>query len=68
MVDYIVNILDDTPEDIKGQSATPASYHLFDIVGDATKLSQTDADLFNNFVTQILYLSNQALPDINFAV
>ena len=35
---------------------------------DATKLPQTDADLFNHFLTHILYISNQALPDINLEV
>ena len=31
MIDYIVKILDDIPEYRKGESATPAAHHLFDI-------------------------------------
>ena len=39
MVDYIGKIINDTPEDMKGESATPAVHHLLDIVEDANKLS-----------------------------
>ena len=49
MIYYIVKILDDIPEDMKGGSATPAAHHLFKISEDATKLSQYDADLFHHF-------------------
>ena len=31
MIDYIGKIIDDIPEDMKGESVTPASHHLFDI-------------------------------------
>ena len=41
---YIGKMLNDTPEDMRGESATPSIHHLFDIVEDPTKLSQTDAD------------------------
>ena len=68
MIDYIGKILDDIPEDIKGESATPAAHHLFDIAEDATKLSQTDADIFHHFVAQLLYLSKRARPDIQLSV
>ena len=53
---------------MKGELATPTAHHLFDIAEDATKLSQTDADLFHHFVAQILYLSNRARPDIQIEV
>ena len=67
-IDYIGKNLDDIPEDTKGESATPAAHHLFDIAKDATKLSQADADLFDHFVAQILYLSKRARPDIQLSV
>ena len=56
MIDYIVKMLDDITEYIKGKSATPAAHHLFDIAEDATKLSQADADLFHHFVAQLQLL------------
>ena len=39
IINYIGNMLDNIPEDMKGESATPASHHLFDIAEDTTKLS-----------------------------
>ena len=49
---------------MKGESATPAAHHLFDIAEDATKLSKADADIFHHFVAQPLNISKRARPDI----
>ena len=68
MIDYIGKIIDNIPENMKGGSATPAAHHLFDISEDATKLSQADADIFQHFVAQLLYLSKRERPDIQLAV
>ena len=65
MIDYIVKMLDDITEYIKGKSATPAAHHLFAISEDATKLSQSDADFFHHFVAQLIYLSKWAHPEIH---
>ena len=56
------------PEDVSRGSETPASYHLFDIAEDMTKLFQTDAYLFHHFVAQLLYLSKQERLDIQLLV
>ena len=61
-------MIENIPEDMKGKSDTPAAHHLFDISEDATKLPQSDADLFHHFVAQLLYLSNRSRPDIQIAV
>ena len=53
---------------MKGESATPAAHHLFDISEDATKLSQADADLFHHFVAHLLYLSKRESTDIQLPV
>ena len=42
MIEYIGKILDNIPEDIKGESATPAAHYLFEMSEDETKLSQAD--------------------------
>ena len=68
MIDYIEKMLDDIPEDMKGESSPPAAHHLFEISKDATKLSQSYAELFHNFVAQLLYLSKRVRPDIQLAV
>ena len=39
MVDYIVNMINDIPEDMRGESATPATHHLFGIADNAKELS-----------------------------
>ena len=39
MVNYIVMMIDDIPEDIRGESATLAINHIFDMAEDTTKLS-----------------------------
>ena len=51
-----------------GESDTPTAHHIFDIAEDATKLSQSDAFLFHNFVSQLLYLSKRARSDIQLTV
>ena len=50
IIDYIVKMIDDITEDIKGWSATPTSCHLLDIAEHTTKLSPADADIFRHFV------------------
>ena len=64
MVDYIGKMLNEIPEDMREELATPTAHHLFDVTDYYTKLSQTDADLFHHFVVQLLYLSKRARPDI----
>ena len=55
-------MIENIPEDMKGESDTPAAHHLFDISEDATKLSQADTDFFQHFVAQLLYLLKRARP------
>ena len=61
-------MLDDIPEYMKGELETPATHRLFDVADDATKQSQTDAELFHIFVAQTLVPPNRALPDIQLGV
>ena len=49
-------------------SVTPTARHLFDTAEDATKISQTDADLFHHFVAQLLYLSKRPRPERKLTV
>ena len=57
IVDYIGKMFNDIPEDMRGGSSTTAAHHFFGIVEEGTKLSQTNIDLFHNFVAQLLYQS-----------
>jgi len=38
MLDYVQNMLDSLPDDMDGESSTPASTHLIEINPKATKL------------------------------
>ena len=68
MINYIGNMIDYIPEEMKGKSSTPASHHLFEISEDATKLSHSDAELLHHFVAQLLYLSKGDCPEIQIVV
>ena len=68
MIDYTGKMIDNIPEYMSSESATPAAHHLFDIAEDTTKLSQADADLFHHFVAQLLYLSKRVRTDIQLAI
>ena len=68
IINYIGKMIGNIPKYMKGGSAKPAAHHLFDIAEDATKLSQADAELFQHFVAQLLYLSNMPRPYIQLAL
>ena len=68
MENYIGNMLDVIPEDMRGEVATLSTHHIFYIPEDMTKLPQTNADLLYHFVVQILYLSKQSRPEIQSTV
>ena len=61
-------MLDDTSEETKGGSDTPAVHYFFDITEYKTNISHTYTDIFHNIVAQLQYLSNRALTDIQIAV
>lgn len=68
MFDFIDNFLNEVPSDMKGERATPAPNHLFDISPDLPRLDQTTADLFHTLVAKLLYLCKRTRPDIATAV
>ena len=49
MIDYVGKMIDNIPEDTNGGSYKLSAHHLFEIVEDATKLSQANADIFHHF-------------------
>jgi hypothetical protein len=69
MFDYIANMLEALPEVMKGESATPAGEHLFNIDEDnPTLLGEDDATMFHHNTAKLLFLSKRARPDIQLAV
>ena len=53
-------MLDDIIEGKNGESDTPDAHQHFVIAEDTTNLSQTNTDLFHQFLAQLLYLSKRA--------
>jgi hypothetical protein len=47
MYDYLEDIIDQMPEDMKGTAPTPASDNLFDIDDDSPGLSEKESDFFH---------------------
>jgi len=69
MRDYIKLILHDVPDDMEGVAATPAGNHLFKVNKDNPEmLTGKRKETFVHIVMQLLYLSQQAKPDIWTAV
>ena len=69
MFDYIKNMLDEIPDDMSGESNTPAAQHLFEVNNeDPVKLDSTKSILFHHLVAKLLFLCKRARPDIQTAV
>jgi hypothetical protein len=69
MFDYIANMLEAIPDDMKGESATPAGAHLFQInEDDPTLLDEAEAVMFHHNTAKLLFLAKRARPDIQLAV
>jgi Reverse transcriptase (RNA-dependent DNA polymerase) len=67
MVDYVRNMLDKLPEDMKGESATPAANHLFQVDNAAEKLSSDKSIMFHHNAAKLLFLCKRACPDVQTA-
>jgi hypothetical protein len=68
MKDYITNMLAELPDDMSGESATPAALHLFTVNEKAEKLDEPTSEVFHHHTAQLLFLSRRARPDIQTAV
>jgi hypothetical protein len=69
MEDYIKSILNDLPEDMNGESPTPAGTHLFEVNSqNPDYLDDKTSTLFHHNVAKLLFLCKRARPDIQTAV
>eukprot|EP00957_Ditylum_brightwellii_P120249 9175034-Ditylum_brightwellii.AAC.1 len=68
MLDYIVALLDNLPEEYDGEAATPAANHLLDVNDEAEKLKEEEAQLFHHVVAKPLFLYKRARPDLQTSV
>ena len=69
MTDYIMEMLDNLPEDMDGEAATPAANHLFKVnQEDPMLLDEDKSDMFHHNTAKLLFVTKRARPDIQTAV
>ena len=68
MIDYVKNMLEGLPDDMSGDSITPADDHLFTVNPDAEQLNTAEAKLYHHYTAKLLFLCKRAHPDIQTAV
>ena len=61
-------MIDEIPEDIKGESATPATHHIFILRKMQPKYPEPAQTFFLYFAKRLLYLSKRAHLDIHMKV
>jgi hypothetical protein len=64
MDDYVSNLFEEVPEDMKGMAATPAANHLFTVSAEPKYLNNATSQLFHHLTTKLLFLCKRACPDI----
>jgi hypothetical protein len=65
MIDYIKEMIEQFPEDLKGKSAvSPSNENLFKVNPRSRKLDQNKAEEFHTAVAKGLFASTRARPDI----
>jgi len=60
---YIDGILKTLPENMSGESATPAGDHLFTINPDTVLLSASESDSYHHYVAKLVCLCKRARPN-----
>jgi Reverse transcriptase (RNA-dependent DNA polymerase) len=64
MKEYIKSMLKDLPDDMNGESVTPAGNHLFQVDHADVKLPEETAIIFHHNTAKLLFLCKRARPDI----
>jgi hypothetical protein len=68
MYDYLEDILDEMPDDMKGTAPTPASDNLFDVDDDSPALNEKESDFIHRTTARLLFAAKRARPDLQVAV
>ena len=64
MKGYLMDVLDEFPEDTTKHVTTPAADHLFDVSEDAKLLPLQQKEIFHQTVAKLLWVALRARPDI----
>ena len=68
MVSYLLDVIENAPEDMRGKAVTPATNFLFEVREDSPSLDKERAETFHHITMQLLYLSQRGRPDIRPAI
>ena len=68
MLDYVDKMLKKLPVDFRGEAATPAADHLFQVNEECAKVDEEKAQLYHHTVAKALFLCKRARPDLQTAV
>jgi hypothetical protein len=68
MDDYIDNMLENLPDNMNGESPTPAANQLFDVNDKPTLLPEETAQMFHHNVAKLLFLGSRARPDLQTGI
>jgi hypothetical protein len=68
MIDFIEQMLEEIPEDMKGEKQSPAQDHLFKVYEEGgVKLEETKRAIAHRNTAKLLFLSQRARPDVQTA-
>ena len=68
MRDYVAQMINDFPEEVKGTIKTPAAEGLFDINPSSKPLNQKRKEAFHSSIAQGLFLAKRGRPDVLTAI
>ena len=68
MYDYIEDIIDSAPPDMRGIAPDPAKSNLFSVHKTSPRLNTVQAGFFHSMTARLLFAAKRARPDIQLAV
>jgi len=67
MNDYVENMLNELPEDMTGESATPAANHLFQVNDAMEKLPPDNSIMIQHNTAKLFFLCKHVHPNVQTA-
>ena len=69
MEEFVKGVIDEAPDDMKGESPTPAPNQLFTVNTESPiMLDIEESEIFHHITAKLLFLCKRAQPDIQMAV
>ena len=68
MYDYVNEIIESLPSDMRGTAISPAGDYLFKVNDSGKKLDKEQKQMFHHYTAQLLFIAKRARPDLQTAV